>query len=132
MSDKASEENLNLVATNLNNVENIIGKFTDRLDLDDLDSQLELKESAKLNVGVAFALGSLYYILLKCKGAGDVQGTGTDINGELDRIKEYVQKISNIEKVPEIKKLTLDSDAAARIVKHNLDLNDTKRRKLNS
>ena len=131
MSDPADTDALQNVNSNLLKVKNAIIGLNSSLDED--DSLLDLKESAQLNVGLAFALGSLYFVLLNCKGAGQ-SSTGTlPVNGELDRIKEYVQRIGKMNKVPEVRKLTVDSEAAARIVKHNLDLvgGDVKKRKMN-
>ena len=131
MSDQFETTALKNVTSNLLKVKSAIEGLHSSLDED--DSLLELKQSAQLNVGIAFALGSLYYVLLNCKGAGQSTDETLPINGEIERIKEYVQKISKMSKEPEIRKLTVDSEAAARMVKHNLDLvnGDSRKRKLN-
>jgi exosome complex protein LRP1 len=129
MSD-APEAPLQNVATNLSNVKKVLSSLHDSLSED--DDGLDLKESAQLNIGLAFALGSLYFVLLNCKGAGQSADNNLPINSELDRIKQYVQRVSKMIKVPEVRKLAVDSEAAARMIKHNLDMvNDSvKKRKL--
>jgi exosome complex protein LRP1 len=129
MSD-APEAPLQNVATNLSNVKKVLSSLHDSLSED--DDGLDLKESAQLNIGLAFALGSLYFVLLNCKGAGQSADSNLPINSELDRIKQYVQRVSKMIKVPEVRKLAVDSEAAARMIKHNLDMvNDSvKKRKL--
>jgi exosome complex protein LRP1 len=129
MSD-APEAPLQNVATNLSNVKKVLSSLHDSLSED--DDGLDLKESAQLNIGLAFALGSLYFVLLNCKGAGQSADSNLPINSELDRIKQYVQRVSKMIKVPEVRKLAVDSEAAARMIKHNLDMvnNSVKKRKL--
>ena len=119
------------VSDNLLKVKEAISAL--KISLDHDDALLAPKDSAQLNVGLAFALGSLYYILLKCKGAGKSGEGSLPINDEIDRIKDYVQRISKMQKAPETKKLTIDSEAATRMIQHNLDFisGDTKKRKLN-
>jgi hypothetical protein len=120
------------VNNNLSKVKVAISGLNTSLDQD--DAQLGPKDSAQLNVGLAFALGSLYYVLLNCKGAGKSADGKLPINDEIDRIKDYVQRISKMQKEPETRKLTIDSEAVGRMVQHNLDLmnGDTKKRKLNT
>jgi exosome complex protein LRP1 len=129
MSD-APEAPLQNVATNLSNVKKVLSSLHNSLSED--DDGLDLKESAQLNIGLAFALGSLYFVLLNCKGAGQSADSDLPINSELDRIKQYVQRVSKMIKVPEVRKVAVDSEAAARMIKHNLDMvNDSvKKRKL--
>ena len=119
------------VTDNLSKVKIAISGLNTSLDHD--DALLGPKDSAQLNVGLAFALGSLYYILLNCKGAGKSADGNLPINDEIDRIKDYVQRISKMQKEPETRKLTIDSEAASRLIQHNLDFinADTKKRKLN-
>ena len=128
---EASEAALQQVKQNLTNVKSSISCLHSTLEED--DAQLDPKQSAQLNVGLAFALGSLYFVLLNCKGAGQAADDELPISSELDRIKQYVQKISKMAKEPEIRKLAVDSDAAARMIKHNLDMvgAEPKKRKLN-
>ena len=131
MSQQVQTDALQNVAANLSKVKSAINCLHSSLDED--DSMLDLRQSAQLNVGLAFALGSLYYVLLNCKGAGQSADEALPVSGELKRIKDYVEKISKMNKEPEVRKLAIDSDAAARMVKHNLDFidGDSKKRKLN-
>lgn len=124
------EAPLENVATNLANVKKTLSRL--HTYLSDDDDALDLKESAQLNIGLAFALGSLYFVLLNCKGAGESADSNLPINSELDRIKQYVQRVSKISKEPEVRKLKVDSEAAARMVTHNLDIvsDSVKKRKL--
>lgn len=112
-----SENALRNVSSNLLDVENTISKLSSSLDED--AAQLELKEEVKLNVGLAFALGSLYFILLNSKGAEGVQQQ--PINEEIERIKKYVVRVSKLDEQPSVRMLTVDSAAAARMVKYNLE-----------
>jgi hypothetical protein len=127
---EAPEVPLQNVATNLSNVKKALSSLHKSLSED--DDGLDLKESAQLNIGLAFALGSLYFVLLNCKGAGQSADCKLPINSELDRIKKYVQRVGKMNKVPEVRKVTVDSEAAARMVKHNLDMvsDSVKKRKL--
>lgn len=118
-SDTAALED---VTSNLMKVRSAINGLHTSLDED--DSLLDVKQSAQLNVGLAFALGSLYYVMLNCKGAGQSTDGKLPVNGELDRIKEYVQRLSKMNN-NESRKLVVDSVAAARMVKHNLDSFDS-------
>lgn len=129
MSDTPEAPLLN-VATNLSKVKEALSSLNNSLSDD--DDGLDLKESAQLNIGLAFALGSLYFVLLNCKGAGQSADSNLPINSELDRIKQYVQRVSKMNKAPEVRKLAVDSEAAARMVKHNLDMvsDGVKKRKL--
>ena len=131
MSQQVQTDALQNVAANLSKVKSAINCLHSSLDED--DSMLDLRQSAQLNVGLAFALGSLYYVLLNCKGAGQSADETLPVSGELKRIKDYVEKISKMNKEPEVRKLTIDSDATARMVMHNLDFidGDSKKRKLN-
>jgi hypothetical protein len=96
--------------------------------------------AAKMNVAFAFGLASMYFSLHNIQGKQEQQtqrGNAQQhpILGEIGRIKSYVQRVAQIEKniqrrqdgdgveqaEVEAPALKLDKDAAARIIKHNLD-----------
>ena len=98
--------------------------------LDDLTDKLNSVENAKLNVSLAYTLGSLYFTLLRSKGKLTEKH---NIKDELMRIKKHVEKIKAVEqdiKSVEVKgKLIIDSSAAKRIVSHELSANNEVRNK---
>lgn len=53
---------------------------------------LSSQEAAKLQVSLAYALASLYFVLLRASGKDPT--TESDIPVEIDRIKQYVIKLN--------------------------------------
>ena len=80
---------------------------------------------------MAYALATLYYILLNTKGV-DACSKSHPVREELDRLKGYVvrlQKSSSSPHDPSVQsRLRIDAAAAKRIVDHNTSLG---KRKLN-
>mmetsp|Transcript_43721 Transcript_43721/g.106883 ORF Transcript_43721/g.106883 Transcript_43721/m.106883 type:complete len:156 (+) Transcript_43721:205-672(+) len=84
-----------------------------------LTARLDAMEKAKLNLMMAYAVNSLYFIYLK------TQGTKTEehpITEELARIKTYMAKIKEAAAAGEKEqsRLKLNKDAAARFIKSGL------------
>ncbi|KAJ3328107.1 hypothetical protein HDU76_010578 [Blyttiomyces sp. JEL0837] len=90
--------------------------------LDSWQSRLEPMERAKLHVVVSYALNSLMFLYLRCEGATK----GHPVRQELNRVKEYFQKIANAGKSKQKGKkgdeapMRVDQQAAKRFVKHSL------------
>ncbi|CAA7268100.1 unnamed protein product [Cyclocybe aegerita] len=96
---------------------------------DDLESQLEplfaqtLPETlvglepiqqAKLQTALPYVIYDLIFIYLKTRG---IDPRTHSVIGELDRIKQYFDKIQKAENPP-AKRTDIDKDAAARFIKH--------------
>ncbi|CAM9222630.1 unnamed protein product [Chrysoparadoxa australica] len=78
-------------------------------------------EAAKLNVALAYAAASLFYMHLRSKG---VDPKNHPVKGELDRIQRYMVKLKSIQGLPQSKedqrKITVDQAAAGRFIAHSL------------
>eukprot|EP01113_Clastostelium_recurvatum_P024601 TRINITY_DN2936_c0_g1_i2.p1 TRINITY_DN2936_c0_g1~~TRINITY_DN2936_c0_g1_i2.p1 ORF type:complete len:199 (+),score=50.94 TRINITY_DN2936_c0_g1_i2:163-759(+) len=86
--------------------------------LKDQLSHLSPIDAAKLNIVMAYAINTLFYMYLK------TQGTDTSdhpVIKELDRVKVYINKVKGLS---ERQKLKLNSDAASRFIKHALSGNE--------
>ncbi|KAJ4259671.1 hypothetical protein NW762_007601 [Fusarium torreyae] len=95
--------------------------------LEGMASQLPLLDKAKLFSLTAYAIESLLFSSLKLEGS-DSQAVLT----ELKRVQQYFGKIKNIESpaVEEPRNLTVNQEAAARILKADLADNKTISNKL--
>lgn len=94
--------------------------------LTDMDATLGLKSSAELNISLAFAISSMYFMMMKTKG---ISTANHPIKEDLARIKQYVGKIrkldtdSNGDSAAKKRKITVDSEAAKPVVQHELASN---------
>ncbi|CAG2001147.1 unnamed protein product [Fusarium graminearum] len=97
--------------------------------LQGLASELPLLDKAKLFSLTAYAIESLLFSSLKLEGS-DTQTQA--VYAELKRIQQYFGKIKNIEtpEVEESRSLTVNQEAAARILKADLADNKTISNKL--
>ncbi|EKJ71612.1 hypothetical protein NXS19_005684 [Fusarium pseudograminearum] len=97
--------------------------------LEGLASELPLLDKAKLFSLTAYAIESLLFSSLKLEGS-DTQTQA--VYAELKRIQQYFGKIKNIEtpEVEESRSLTVNQEAAARILKADLADNKTISNKL--
>ncbi|KAM0307380.1 hypothetical protein HYE67_000958 [Fusarium culmorum] len=97
--------------------------------LEGLASELPLLDKAKLFSLTAYAIESLLFSSLKLEGS-DTQTQA--VYAELKRIQQYFGKIKNIEtpEVEESRSLTINQEAAARILKADLADNKTISNKL--
>ncbi|KAH7176336.1 Sas10/Utp3/C1D family protein [Dactylonectria macrodidyma] len=90
--------------------------------LDGLSSELPLLDKAKLFSLTAYAIESLLFSSLKLDGA-DAQNHA--VFTELKRIQQYFAKIKAAETPEQPRNLTLNQEAAARILKADLSDNKT-------
>ncbi|KAM0249628.1 hypothetical protein ACHAP5_002754 [Fusarium lateritium] len=92
--------------------------------LEGMASELPLLDKAKLFSLTAYAIESLLFSSLKLQGS-DTQTQ--DVLTELKRIQQYFGKIKNIEAPPaeESRSMTVNQEAAARILKADLSDNKT-------
>jgi exosome complex protein LRP1 len=81
--------------------------------------KLPLLDRAKLNVLLVYSIESLLFSYLKLHG---VQVKDHPVFIELTRVKQYFAKIKNAEMGPQVAQptLTLNKDAAARVIRHGL------------
>ncbi|KAK3190680.1 hypothetical protein K4F52_003371 [Lecanicillium sp. MT-2017a] len=89
--------------------------------LDEMSSQLPLLDKAKLYSLTAYAIESLLFSTLKLQGA-DAQNHA--VYSELKRVQQYFGKIKKIEEPEAPRNMTVNQEAAARILKS--DLSDNK------
>lgn len=89
--------------------------------LEDVASQLHVKEKATLSVGMAFSLASLFYI------SAAVNGTLTNthaVHTDLGRIKSMVAKINDVGKEPDKRKVVVNTAAAQHMILHHINGNE--------
>ncbi|KAF4448107.1 hypothetical protein F53441_8423 [Fusarium austroafricanum] len=93
--------------------------------LEGMASQLPLLDKAKLFSLTAYAIESLLFSSLKLNEGNDTQTQA--VLTELKRIQQYFGKIKNIESPPEpeTRNVTVNQEAAARILKADLSDNKT-------
>ncbi|KAI0714939.1 Sas10/Utp3/C1D family-domain-containing protein [Earliella scabrosa] len=75
---------------------------------------LETIQQVKLNVALPYLVYDLIFIYLKTRG---IDPKTHPVVGELDRVRQYFDKIKNAED-PEKRKTTVDKAAANRFIKH--------------
>ncbi|KAI9493213.1 hypothetical protein BDB00DRAFT_379688 [Zychaea mexicana] len=79
--------------------------------------KLPTTEKAQFEVLLSFALNSLYYIYLKTHGVNPLDH---QVTNELQRIKQYIEKIKVAEGRGPKRSMELDKDAADRFIKSAL------------
>lgn len=81
-------------------------------DLSDVRRVLNPLERAKLDVSLAYTLGSLLYVLQKVKG----EKLSKDLQDELNRLKTYIETVKSHggEKIKPT--MSIDSSAASRLI----------------
>ncbi|OMJ79302.1 hypothetical protein SteCoe_20725 [Stentor coeruleus] len=84
------KENLKSLSLSLDTLGTNLNPVFEFDSLSDLNSQLSIEDSLKLNTALAYTLHSLYYVLLKTQGK-DV--SEHPLKQEIERIKEYVGKV---------------------------------------
>ncbi|RAL10562.1 Sas10/Utp3/C1D family protein [Aspergillus homomorphus CBS 101889] len=84
-------------------------------------NNLPVLDKAKFHVLVTYALESLIFSWLRLHGANAKEHP---VFRELTRVKQYFEKIKELETEPEQRTLKLDKAAAARFIKHGLAGND--------
>ncbi|KAH9895550.1 Sas10/Utp3/C1D family-domain-containing protein [Xylariomycetidae sp. FL2044] len=83
----------------------------------DVASQLPLLDKAKLYVLVTYSLESMLFSSLRLSG---VDAKEHPVFKELTRVRQYFDKIKNIETPPEKPTMTLNKEAAIRFLKSDL------------
>ncbi|RAH43392.1 Sas10/Utp3/C1D family protein [Aspergillus brunneoviolaceus CBS 621.78] len=84
-------------------------------------SNLPVLDKAKFHVLVTYTLESLIFSWLRLHG---VNAKEHPVFRELTRVKQYFEKIKELETGPEQRTLKLDKEAASRFIKHGLAGND--------
>ncbi|KAL8854880.1 MAG: hypothetical protein Q9221_000386 [Calogaya cf. arnoldii] len=86
--------------------------------LGDKASKLPLLDKAQLYILVTYAIESILFSYLRLNG---VDAKEHAVIRELTRVKQYFQKVEDVEKIGSRREnLTLDKAAAGRIIKHAL------------
>jgi len=118
----------NDIQQDITNFENILDKLEGQLDpffkvsLKEHQEKLSPVESAKLNITVAYALNSLFFMYLQTQGVSPHEH---QVKTELERIKPYILKLKNMSnnKTEEKPKMQIDSEAAKRMIDNTLAMN---------
>lgn len=111
----------------LENVEPFIEDIVDA-DLQEIETSCPPIENAKLNVGLAYTLASLYYISLRLKGISTKEHP---IQKDINRIKLNAAEINKAssENESSLKKTTVNVEASKRVISHELKSNNNKKKK---
>ena len=111
----------------LENVEPFIEDIVDA-DLQEIETSCPPIESAKLNVGLAYTLASLYYISLRLKGRSTKEHP---IQKDINRIKVNAAEINKAsgENESSSKKTIVNVEATKRVISHELKSNNKKKKR---
>ena len=93
----AGIEGLNRTNDALDSISDALDPIIEKSAFSENREQLTAIEDAKLNVSLAFAVGSLYYMLLNASGGGPSGATNHPIHRELNEVKTRIQKIKELE-----------------------------------
>ncbi|KAF0689107.1 Aste57867_19379 [Aphanomyces stellatus] len=88
--------------------------------IEELTATLPPIDKAKVQVGLAYSINALLYVLLKAQGVSSKDIRTTQIKQELDRVKGYIQKIKYSEEMAKGRKARIDAEAAGRFINHAL------------
>ncbi|EGE00827.1 hypothetical protein TESG_08121 [Trichophyton tonsurans CBS 112818] len=83
--------------------------------------KLPLLDKAKLHVLLSYSIESLIFSYLRLN---DVDAKEHPVFRELNRVRQYHEKIKTLEAPPEKRTMMLDTQAAGRFIKHGLAGND--------
>ncbi|KAL4953214.1 Sas10/Utp3/C1D family-domain-containing protein [Aspergillus filifer] len=83
--------------------------------------KLPVLDKAKFHVVITYALESLIFSYLRLHG---VKATEHPVFRELKRVKQYFDKIKEVETEPDKRNMVLDKQAAGRFIKHGLAGNE--------
>ncbi|OJJ43426.1 hypothetical protein ASPZODRAFT_136285 [Penicilliopsis zonata CBS 506.65] len=101
---------------NVEDLEELIQPLFGRV-LSETSKKLPVLDKAKLQVLITYTLESLIFSYLRLQG---VNAKEHPVFRELTRVRQYFEKIKNLETEPEKRTLTLDKQAAGRFIKHGL------------
>lgn len=96
-------------------------------DVGDVSSKLPLLDKAKLYVMVTYAIESMLFSSLRLNG---VDAKEHAIFTELTRVRQYFQKIQEIENPPQEREQTVNKEAAARFIRSDLADDEAIKQKL--
>ncbi|EGZ78421.1 hypothetical protein NEUTE2DRAFT_154832 [Neurospora tetrasperma FGSC 2509] len=96
-------------------------------DVGDVSSKLPLLDKAKLYVMVTYAIESILFSSLRLNG---VDAKEHAIFTELTRVRQYFEKIQNIENPPQEREQTVNKEAAARFIRSDLADDEAIKQKL--
>ncbi|KAM9946739.1 hypothetical protein ACTFIY_002671 [Dictyostelium cf. discoideum] len=118
------------IKQDITNFENVLDKLESQLEpffkvpLKEHQASLTPIENAKLNITVAYALNSLFFMYLQTQG---VSPHDHPVKTELDRIKPYILKLKNLTNEnsnnTEENKPKVDSEAVKRMISNTLSSN---------
>eukprot|EP01117_Protostelium_nocturnum_P008030 TRINITY_DN2859_c0_g2_i1.p1 TRINITY_DN2859_c0_g2~~TRINITY_DN2859_c0_g2_i1.p1 ORF type:complete len:174 (+),score=62.37 TRINITY_DN2859_c0_g2_i1:425-946(+) len=103
----------------MSNLEDGIGSLEDMLKpflqrpYDQMIDEMDAVTVAKMNVMFAYALNSLYFAFLRTRGQNPNEHP---VKKELDRIKEYYQKVKDTSEKNSVPQMKLNVDAANRFI----------------
>ncbi|KAF8575720.1 C1D-domain-containing protein [Ramaria rubella] len=101
------------IENSLDNLEEVLAPLLDK-SFSQTISKLDLLQQTKLQVLLPYVVNDLVFIYLKTKG---INPKTHPVVGELDRVKQYFDKIKKAEN-PDKKRFAVDQEAATRFIKH--------------
>ncbi|KAJ5118635.1 hypothetical protein N7448_010340 [Penicillium atrosanguineum] len=101
---------------NVDDLEDVLQPFLGQ-SLSKTSKNLPVMDKAKLHVLITYTLESLIFSYLRLHGIDAKQHS---VFRELTRVKQYFDKIKDLETEPEQRTMTLDKAAAGRFIKHGL------------
>lgn len=120
---EAAKDQLTSVETSLSDLDKFVEEL-ERVDYDQVTSQLGPEDKARLDLTILYAVNSLYWMLQRSQG-NDPQKHG--IRGEIERIRERMVQLKQVQ--DRAKRPRLDTPATERIVRHELNLQKKKKMK---
>jgi len=98
-------------------------KPLEQMEYDDITVDLESEDRARYDLTILYAVNALFWMLKRSSGE-DPQNHG--IKGEMDRIKERMIRLKQIQDKAKMPRVNLG--VAERIVRHELNIHNKKKR----
>ncbi|KAH8102387.1 Sas10/Utp3/C1D family-domain-containing protein [Cristinia sonorae] len=114
MAEAKIRNKLKTLNDSLDELEEILEPLSDQT-LPEILAGLEPLQQAKLQVDIPYVVYDLIFIYLKTRG---IDPKTHPVIGELDRVRQYFEKIKKAEDEPDNRKSRLDQAAANRFIKH--------------
>ncbi|OBR05822.1 Sas10/Utp3/C1D family protein [Colletotrichum higginsianum IMI 349063] len=119
MAMKDMKPDLEKLDSHIDSLEDALKPLIDSLP--QLADELPLLDKAKMFALSAYAIESLLFSALRLQG---VDAKDHHVMTELKRVQQYFGKIKNVEETPAQRTLTINTEAATRILKADLGEND--------
>eukprot|EP01126_Amoeba_proteus_P020834 TRINITY_DN2114_c0_g2_i1.p1 TRINITY_DN2114_c0_g2~~TRINITY_DN2114_c0_g2_i1.p1 ORF type:complete len:161 (-),score=39.38 TRINITY_DN2114_c0_g2_i1:95-577(-) len=109
------QENIQTFETKLQELENLLQPFFE-VEMNERLSSMAPHDAARMNITIAYALNSLFYMYLKTQG---ISPADHPVSGELERIKEYIIKLKESQETsgPSV---IVNTAASKRVIAHGI------------